>query len=339
MTGAFLSVKDLSVHYPLRKGASSGAGDVLKAVDGVSFDVARGASLGIVGESGSGKSTTAAAIMRLVDLTTGRIVLDGTEISSLKGDALRAFRRRMQMIFQDPYSSLNPRARVGDLIREPLDIQEIGSKMEREARVSELIETVGLRPDARMAFPHQFSGGQRQRIGIARALATHPELVVCDEPVSALDVAIQAQILNLLKRLQRDRGLTYVFISHDLGVVRYMCDQVVVMYRGVVVEQGATAEVFARPLLPYTQALIAARPSIHAIGGMERAILPSTRRDVAGAAERASACRYVGRCPVADNRCEAETPALLEVETGRRAACFHPFGSFAATDGGRSRRL
>lgn len=320
----FLTVTDLRVEFHMRRKSVFAEHRVLKAVDGVSFVVPKGASVGIVGESGSGKSTTAAAILRLVDIASGRVVMDGEDVSALQGEALRTFRRRMQIVFQDPYSSLNPRARVGDLVREPLDILDIGTTQEREARVSELLDSVGLRPSARHAFPHQFSGGQRQRIGIARALATHPELVVCDEPVSALDVAIQAQILNLLKRLQRDRGLTYVFISHDLGVVRYMCDEVVVMYLGAVVEQGPAAELFSHPAHPYTRALIAARPSIHALGGtVER---PALAKGEAGDATRAggnfTGCRYAPRCPLADYKCRDEQPALLDIAPERRAACF-----------------
>ncbi len=325
MSGSdFLAVSDLRVEFRMRRTSMFAERRVLKAVDGVSFAAPRGASVGIVGESGSGKSTTAAAILRLVDIASGRVVMDGEEISTLQGEALRKFRRRMQIVFQDPYSSLNPRARVGDLIRDPLDILDVGTERERDARVSELLDNVGLRPEARHAFPHQFSGGQRQRIGIARALATHPELVVCDEPVSALDVAVQAQILNLLKRLQRDRGLTYVFISHDLGVVRYMCDQVVVMYLGAVVEQGPAAELFAHPAHPYTRALIAARPSIHALG---RSVdKPMLVRGEAGDAARAggdyTGCRYAARCPLADRKCQEQQPGLSEIAPGRRAACF-----------------
>ncbi len=320
----FLAVTDLRVEFQMRRTSVFAPRRVLKAVDGVSFGAPKGASVGIVGESGSGKSTTAAAILRLVDIASGRVVIDGEEVSTLQGEPLRKFRRRMQIVFQDPYSSLNPRARVGTLVREPLDIQQVGTEQERNARVSELLESVGLRPEARHAFPHQFSGGQRQRIGIARALATHPELVVCDEPVSALDVAIQAQILNLLKRLQRDRDLTYVFISHDLGVVRYMCDQVVVMYLGAVVEQGPAAELFADPAHPYTRALIAARPSIHALGAS--ADRPAMAKGEADDAARAGldfmGCRYAARCPLADRRCREQQPTLDEIAPGRLASCF-----------------
>ena len=320
----FLTVTDLRVEFHMRRKSMFGEHRVLKAVDGVSFVAPKGASVGIVGESGSGKSTTAAAILRLVDIAGGRVVMEGEDVSALQGESLRKFRRRMQIVFQDPYSSLNPRARVGDLVREPLDIQDVGTEHEREARVSELLESVGLRPSARHAFPHQFSGGQRQRIGIARALSTHPELVVCDEPVSALDVAIQAQILNLLKRLQRDRGLTYVFISHDLGVVRYMCDEVVVMYLGAVVEQGQAAELFSHPAHPYTRALIAARPSIHALGRAADKAVPATGEagDAARAGRDFPGCRYAARCPLADKKCREEQPALTEIAPGRRAACF-----------------
>ena len=316
----FLKVENLSVRFPLRGARPFAARRFVQAVDDVSFAVSRGASFGIVGESGSGKSTTAAAIMRLVDIASGSIELDGVALDALEGEDLRLFRRRMQIVFQDPFSSLNPRARLGELVREPLDIQKIGSGAERDARVSELLALVGFPSEARHAFPHQFSGGQRQRVGIARALATSPELVVCDEPVSALDVAIQAQILNLLKRLQQERGLTYVFISHDLGVVKYMCDHVAVMYLGKIVETGPTASLFSRPAHPYTRALLAARPSIH---GRERAGVGPTRAlgEPPSPIDLPSGCHFAGRCPLVDQRCHEEIPELRSIGAEHMVAC------------------
>ena len=314
-----LSVKDLAVHYTAR-GGLFGDKHVLRAVDGVSFDVPRGSSLGIVGESGSGKSTTAAAIMRLTAIAAGKMTFDGVPLVSLGGETLRTFRRRMQIVFQDPYSSLDPRTRVGEIVREPLVIQNIGSAREQQDRVAELFALVGLRPDMRGLFPHQFSGGQRQRIGIARALATYPDLVVCDEPVSALDVAIQAQILNLLKRLQRERGLTYIFISHDLGVVRYMCDQVAVMYLGKIVEIAKSTKLFAHPAHPYTMALLAARPSIHA---RKSTHTPHIRAlgDLPGKTVTTAGCSFASRCPRAEERCRQTAPVLRAIEQEHQVAC------------------
>ena len=292
----------------------------LAALDGVSLSVAEGECVGVVGESGSGKSTTASALMRLTDITSGSVSFDGTPLDAIAGEELRKFRRRMQMVFQDPYSSLDPRSRVGDIIREPLDIQRIGTRGEREQRVTELLELVGLRPDMRRLFPHQFSGGQRQRIGIARALATYPELVVCDEPVSALDVAVQAQILNLLKRLQRERGLTFIFISHDLGVIRYICDHVAVMYLGKIIETADAKALFARPAHPYTIALLEARPSIHA---RERPAAARMRAigELPGHADSPEGCRFAARCPRKQDRCIRETPTLRQVGKAHQVAC------------------
>jgi peptide/nickel transport system ATP-binding protein len=314
-----LSVRDLSVHYTSRTSSLLGEKHVLRAVDGVSFDVSRGGAFGIVGESGSGKSTTAAALMRLTDISTGRLTFDGLSFEGLGGEALRKFRRRMQIVFQDPYSSLNPRSRVGDLVKEPLIVQGIGSNSDRDARVAELFELVGLSAGLKNLFPHQFSGGQRQRIGIARALATYPELIICDEPVSALDVAIQAQILNLLKRLQREKGLTYVFISHDLGVVKYMCDRVAVMYLGKIVESADAESLFARPTHPYTKALLAARPSIHA---RDRTATPRIRAlgDRSSSANPGG-CSFASRCPLKIDRCEREAPELRSIGRSHQVAC------------------
>ncbi len=317
---SLLSVQDLKVHFPLARKGLFGPRRAVHAVDGVSFDVRRGETFGIVGESGSGKSTTALAVMRLAPITEGAILLDGAPLDRLQGNALRTMRKRLQIIFQDPYSSLNPRFRAGDIVREPLDLIGIGTKAEREARVAELFRNVGLRPEQQALFPHQFSGGQRQRIGIARALATQPELIVCDEPVSALDVAIQAQILNLLQRLQREFGLTYLFISHDLGVVQYMCDHVAVMYLGAIVEQGDRVSLFRQPMHPYTVALLAAVPAADIARNRARRRIKLSG-DPPSPIDPPPGCRFAGRCPFAEPRCHTEVPPLREVLPGHRVAC------------------
>jgi peptide/nickel transport system ATP-binding protein len=293
---------------------------VLRAVDDVSFSVSKGATLGIVGESGSGKSTTANALMRLVPLEAGRISLGATDVTALKGEELRRFRKRFQMIFQDPFSSLNPRARAGAIVREPLDLQDIGSPTERNETVKSLFSAVGLRPDMQVLFPHQFSGGQRQRIAIARALATAPELIICDEPVSALDVAVQAQVLNLLRRIQAERELTYIFISHDLGVVRYMSDEVAVMYLGKIVEIAESEKLFKRPLHPYTRALLASRPSVK---GGRRAFQERVRLqgEPASFLNRPSGCAFSHRCPFVESRCRTMSPVLQKVDVDHSVSC------------------
>lgn len=320
MSDALLRVEDLRVHFPLRRATPFAPRRTVKAVDGVSFSVAKGRTFGIVGESGSGKTTTALAVMRLTDITAGSVQLGDEPLSALAGDALRRARRRVQMIFQDPYSSLNPRMRAGAIVEEPLELMAIGTEAERRERASELFSQVGLRPDQLQLFPHQFSGGQRQRIGIARALATKPELVVCDEPVSALDVAIQAQILNLLVKLQRDYGLTYLFISHDLGVVQYLCDEIAVMYLGRVVEQATREALFEDPLHPYTWALLSAVPRVgrRRRDGAARLRLEG---DPPSPIDPPPGCRFSTRCPYAEARCRAEEPALREVKPGHRIAC------------------
>lgn len=316
-----LRVTDLRVHFTLPGSSLMGPVSKVHAVDGISFDVARGTSFGIVGESGSGKSTAAQAIMRLLEPTTGTVELDGTDITALRGNALRRMRRRFQIVFQDPYSSLNPRTTAGGIVMEALNLLEVGPAGERDARVSELFRAVGLREEQRSLFPHQFSGGQRQRVGIARAMASNPDLIVCDEPVSALDVAIQAQILNLLQRLQRDFGLTYVFIAHDLGVVQHMCDEIGVMYLGQIVERGGRRSLFRKPLHPYTNALLSAVPSAdpdaHRPG--ERIKLEG---DPPSPIDPKPGCRFAGRCPYAEQRCHSESPVLREVgRDGQQVAC------------------
>ena len=320
MSDALLTVDDLRVHFPLRRATPFAPRRTVKAVDGVTFTVAKGRTFGIVGESGSGKTTTALAVMRLTDITAGTVRLGDAPLSALEGEALRHARQRVQMIFQDPYSSLNPRMRAGAIVEEPLELMGIGTEAERHERARELFAQVGLRPDQLQLFPHQFSGGQRQRIGIARALATKPELVVCDEPVSALDVAIQAQILNLLVSLQREYGLAYLFISHDLGVVQYLCDEVAVMYLGRIVEQAPREALFEDPLHPYTWALLSAVPRV----GRRRRDGASRLRlegDPPSPINPPPGCRFSTRCPYANAQCKAEEPVLREVKPGHRIAC------------------
>jgi peptide/nickel transport system ATP-binding protein len=320
MSAPLLQVEDLKVHFPIGGGLIGRPKGFVRAVDGISFEVPRGGTFGIVGESGSGKSTTALAVMRLVRHTSGTIRLGDDDIGNAEGEALRRSRRRFQMVFQDPYASLNPRKRAGDTVREALDLMEAGDPAARPDRVAELFAQTGLRPEQQGLFPHQFSGGQRQRIVLARALAANPELVVCDEPVSALDVAIQAQILNLMQRLQRELGLTYLFISHDLGVIRHMCDAVAVMYLGVIVEQASRESLFERPLHPYTLALWSAAPSFdpNARGRGRRIRLQG---DPPSPIDVPPGCRFAGRCPFAEARCRAEVPVLREVLPGHRVAC------------------
>ena len=315
-----LQVEDLQVHFARPQRGMFAPPEVVKAVDGVSFNVRRGSTLAVVGESGSGKTTTALAVMRLAPVTAGRMRLGDTDLAALSGEALRQARRRMQIVFQDPFSSLNPRQRAGAAVRAPLDLMQVGTPAEREARVAELFTQVGLRPEQQHLFPHQFSGGQRQRINIARALATNPELVVCDEPVSALDIAIRAQILNLLARLQKELGLTYLFISHDMAVVEHICDDIAVMYLGQIVERAPRQAFFARPLHPYSVALMSAVPTVG--GGRQRAAQrikltgdpPSPINPPAG-------CRFAGRCPVAVPACAAELPPLREAAPGHWVRC------------------
>lgn len=315
-----LQVENLEVHFPIGAGLIGRPKAWVRAVDGISFSVPRGTTFGIVGESGSGKSTTALAVMRLTSLTGGRIRLGQDDIGQLEGEALRAARRRFQMVFQDPYASLNPRKRAGDCVREALELMEAGPPSTHDARVAELFAQTGLRPEQRLLFPHQFSGGQRQRIVLARALAANPELVVCDEPVSALDVAIQAQMLNLMRRLQDTLGLTYLFISHDLGVIRHMCDEIAVMYLGKFVEQAPRASLFARPLHPYTLALWSAAPSFDpASRGRGRRM--RLQGDPPSPIDIPAGCRFAGRCPFAEPRCHTQAPALREVLPGHLVAC------------------
>jgi oligopeptide/dipeptide ABC transporter ATP-binding protein len=322
--GALVEVRDLVKHFPITRGIifqrKIGA---VQAVDGVNFEVRRGETLGLVGETGCGKSTTARLIMRLLDATSGEVHFDGQDITHLKGNRLKELRREMQMIFQDPYSSLNPRKTVGSIIGEPFAIHGLETgKGERKRAVQALMETVGLNPEHYNRYPHEFSGGQRQRIGVARALALKPKLLIADEPVSALDVSIQAQVLNLLRDLQREFGLTLVFIAHDLSVVRHMCDRVAVMYLGKIVEIGSGDDLYAFPRHPYTGALLSAvpvpDPTHH---GRERRLLSG---DVPSPANPPSACRFHTRCPKAQPRCSTEEPLLESKGSGTFTACHYP---------------
>jgi oligopeptide/dipeptide ABC transporter ATP-binding protein len=322
-TAPILTVEGLKVHFPIRRGLLRRTHGHLRAVDGVSFTISRGETLGLVGESGCGKSTTGFAIMGLIKPTAGRIRLDGADTAGLAGRALKAARRRMQIVFQDPYSSLNPRQRVSDILRAPLDIHHVGTPAERRERVAALMARVGLRPDMAASFPHQFSGGQRQRVGIARALALDPELIVCDEPVSALDVSVQAQILNLLGELRAELGLSFLFISHDLRVVAHISHRVAVMYLGRIVELGDVASVFSGPRHPYTELLLRSAPASH-----PRRRQPRRPRAAGGEAPTAIAmpaqgCAFSPRCPLATDLCHTNDPALTPRDDGRAIACHH----------------
>ncbi len=320
MSEALLQVRGLEVHYRLPRAGLFGRGPVVHAVDGVSFDVRRGTTFGLVGESGCGKSTTALATLRLIKPTGGSIRFDGTEVTSLGERPMRALRRRMQIIFQDPYSSLDPRDRAGEIVEEPLRLLTEMTPAQRRQRVAELFERVGLRPEQASLFPHQFSGGQRQRIGIARALAARPDLIVCDEPVSALDVAIQAQILNVLVRLQSELQLTYLFISHDLAVVQHICDEIAVMYLGQIVERADRRALFAEPLHPYTMALLSADPIKDPAQRNQRPRI-FLKGDAPSPLHPPPGCRFHTRCPFAEERCRTEVPLLREAAAGHWVAC------------------
>ena len=319
-TPPLLEVENLTVRFPMPRASLFAPRQHLEAVRDVSFRLPAGRTLGIVGESGSGKTTTAMAAIRLTGPATGVVRFEGTDLFSLDDNAMRPHRRDMQVIFQDPYSSLNPRDRVSHIVREPLDLLGgADGDAAKDERVRELFALVGLRPDQLNLFPHQFSGGQRQRISIARALATHPKLIVCDEPVSALDVAIQAQILNLLANLQDRFGLSYLFISHDLGVVRQVCDEIAVMYLGRIVEQAPRRALFSRPRHPYTQALLDAAPSLarrKSAGTLHRQKL---KGDPPSPINPPPGCAFAERCPRAQPRCREERPELRD-----GVACFFP---------------
>jgi oligopeptide transport system ATP-binding protein len=323
---ALLEVHDLVKHFPIRTGIlfDRTVGQV-KAVDGVSFDVKEGETLGLVGESGCGKSTLCRTILHLIEPTSGTVRFDDDEISSLSRRQLRPLRSKMQMIFQDPYASLNPRKRVAQIIGEPIKLHGHASGDEVRGRVRELLETVGLHPEHYNRFPHEFSGGQRQRIGIARALALQPKLIIADEPVSALDVSIQAQIINLLEDLQNEFALTYVFVAHDLGVVRHVSDRIAVMYLGKIVEMGPAEEVYNHPIHPYTVSLLSAVPipDPRENAAREQIVLEG---DVPSPANPPSACRFHTRCPRATEICSDVEPPLIDYGGGHWAACHHPVG-------------
>ena len=322
MTGPapFIEVRNLVKHFPLKKGffAASDAG-VVRAVDDISFTVARGETLGLVGESGCGKSTTGRLMLRLIDPTSGALLYDGTDLAKVTPKDMRDRRRELQIIFQDPYSSLNPRMTVESIISEPLVIHGIGNSASRRERAHELLDVVGLARSYANRYPHEFSGGQRQRIGIARALALRPQFIVCDEPVSALDVSIQAQVINLMQDLQREFGLTYLFISHNLAVIRHIADRVAVMYLGKIVELTDKHSLYASPKHPYTQALLSAIPI--ARPSDEKRTRVVLTGDVPSPINPPAGCRFHTRCPYAEARCKTNEPPLVDVGGGHHVAC------------------
>ncbi|MGB9723204.1 MAG: ABC transporter ATP-binding protein [Chloroflexia bacterium] len=317
-----VQVRNLKKYFPITRGLliQHHIGDV-KAVDDVSFDIYRGETLGLVGETGCGKTTVGRTLLRLYEPTAGQILFDGVDLTRLRGRQLRQMRRRMQIIFQDPYASLNPRMTVGAIVGEPLEVHGVATGKEKQERVQELLELVGLNPYFVNRYPHEFSGGQRQRIGIARALALNPDLIVCDEPISSLDVSIQAQVVNLLEELQDRLGLTYLFIAHDLSMVRHISDRMAVMYLGKIVELADRDEIYLNPLHPYTQALMSAVPvpDPEVEEKRQRILL---RGEIPSPAHPPKGCNFSTRCPKVMERCQEEKPPYQEVKPGHWVACF-----------------
>ncbi len=315
-----LHVEDLVMHFPIYRGVIRRQVGAVHAVDGISFDIKQGETLGLVGESGCGKSTTGRTILQLYRPTAGRVYFDGTDLVSLKGEDLRFMRCKMQMIFQDPYASLNPRMTVAQIVGEPLMVHSVATGKEIDERVMHLLELVNLNPSFASRYPHEFSGGQRQRIGVARALALQPLFIVCDEPISALDVSIQAQVVNLLEELQQKFNLTYLFIAHDLSMVRHISDRVAVMYLGVIVELTSRDELYRNPLHPYTQALLSAVPIPDPVADAKRkrTILEG---DVPSPVDPPSGCHFRTRCPIADTICAEMRPDFRQIQTGHFVAC------------------
>lgn len=322
MTEPLLRVEGLKKYFPIRKGVLSRVSGHVKAVDDVSFYVNEGETLGIVGESGCGKSTTGRMLMRLLEPTEGKVVFNGKEISNISNDEMRKARREIQMVFQDPYASLNPRHTIEKILEEPLIVHGIGDSKSRKKKVYEFLEIVGLSRYHGKRYPHQFSGGQRQRIGIARALMTNPKLIIADEPVSALDVSIQAQVLNLMQDLQKELKLTYIFIAHDLGVVRHISDRVGVMYLGKMVEIATSESLYDKPLHPYTQALLAAVPVPDPTFEREQVLI---KGDIPSPSNPPSGCTFHTRCPFKMDICTQVVPKLQEIEPGHSVAC-HLYG-------------
>lgn len=322
-TAQLLNVQDLQVSFPVRRGLLGAPTAFLKAVNGVTFSVARGESFAIVGESGSGKTTLGRTILRLQEATSGLVEFDGHDITRLTRRQLKPFRRRMQIVFQDPFSSLNPRMRVGDILGEPLDIHRlVRSTSERNDQISELLQMVGLSPSHAGRYPHEFSGGQRQRIGIARALSLKPDFIVADEPLSSLDVSIQAQIIELIDDLRQRLGLTIVTIAHDLAAVQQLSDRVAVMYLGRIVEMGPTRQVFSSPRHPYTEALLSAVPMLDLDAIRKKRIV--LRGEIPNPITPPSGCVFRTRCPLASSACEEQRPPLLAGRGTHAVACFHP---------------
>jgi oligopeptide/dipeptide ABC transporter ATP-binding protein len=315
---SLLQVKELKQYFPIKGGIFGRTVNHVKAVDGISFEIFEGETVSIVGESGCGKSTTGRAILRLDEPTSGEILFNGEDLLQLSKEKMRQMRRDLQVIFQDPYASLNPRQTVGRIIEEAMEILNVIPKKQRTQRTIELLEQVGLRADMINRYPHEFSGGQRQRIGIARALAVQPKLLICDEAVSALDVSVQAQVLNLLKKLQKEYKLTYLFISHDLGVVRHISDRIIVMYLGNIVEIADKKSLFENPQHPYTKALLSAIPAPTRKQKRERVIL---KGDVPSPINPPTGCRFHTRCPIATEQCKVNTPKLRQIEPGQYVAC------------------